>query len=162
MKKIILGTLLLLAGLCPALNAQDMPRTVVGNAGDYYEHALFGNLHWTVGEIAVSRFQNGQELAEGFHQAYYDLVVSVSEPVLPEWEVSIFPNPTIGELQVRLPEPESLMAQLYSGNGQLLLTEEKLQSEHSIDMSAMPAGVYWLQLIAADGRSQSYQVQKIR
>ena len=39
--------------------AQDMPRQVVGNAGDYYQSVLFGNLHWTVGEIAVSRHENG-------------------------------------------------------------------------------------------------------
>ena len=162
MKKLIGSTLLLLTMLCTQLKAQDMPRTVIGNAGDYYEHALFGNLHWTLGEVAVSRFQNGQELAEGFHQSYYDLVVSTQSPLLPDWEVNIFPNPTAGILQIRLPEEEELIAQLFSNTGQLLLTEEGIKEQHAINMAELPAGAYWLQLLAKDGRKQSYQVQKIK
>jgi hypothetical protein len=162
MKKIIGSTALLLAVLCAQLSAQDLPRTVIGSAGDYYEHALFGNLHWTVGELAVSRFQNGQELGEGFHHAYYDLVVKTDSPALPNWEVSIFPNPTAGELQIHHSEEAGLTAYLYSGTGQLVQTEQELSERHSINLTALPAGVYWLQLMARDGRRQSYQVQKIK
>ena len=143
------------------LLAQDPPRTVIGNAGDYYENLQFGNLHWTVGEVAVSLHQNGLELAEGFHQAYYELIVSTDD-VLPDWEVNVFPNPTADYLQVKLPESEHVYAQLFGINGQLLISKEDISWETEFDLSDFPAGTYWLKLQDEDGRQRTFQVVKVR
>ncbi|MEL6973390.1 MAG: hypothetical protein AAFO02_24740, partial [Bacteroidota bacterium] len=59
-----------------SLAAQDLPRTVIGNSGDYYDNLIFGSLHFTVGEIAVAEYGTDVQLGEGFHRSYYDLLVS--------------------------------------------------------------------------------------
>lgn len=154
--------ILFLMAFSHGLSAQNMPRTVVGNAGDYYEALQFGNLHWTVGEVSVSLHQNGLALHEGFHQVYYELVVHTEE-VAPDWEVSIFPNPATDYLRVRFAEGEqAATAQLYGSTGQLLLKRENLQWEEEFDLSNLPAGSYWLRLLSEDGQHQSYKVLKVR
>lgn len=153
----------LVVSLCfiSQLSAQNMPRTVIGNAGDYYQDLQFGNIHWTVGEVAVSLHQNGTELAEGFHNAYYELIVS-TEDVLPDWEVNVYPNPTTDFLQVKLPDSEHVRAQLFGINGQLLISREDLSWETAFDLSQFPAGSYWLKLQDEDGRQRSFQVIKVQ
>ena len=157
--------ILLFLGLNALGNAQETPRHVVGAAGGYYEDALFGTLCWTVGEVAVSHFQNGIELCEGFHQANYPLEISEREyesqyePV--SWEVELYPNPTAGWLQIKLPFGEGFSAQLFSSFGQLVWAENGLRVQHQLNLEALPAGIYWLRLASPDGQSQSYQIQKI-
>ena len=153
--------LLLLFGLSPPLSGQDMARSVVGNAGDYYENLLFGNLHFTVGEVAVSRFQNGQELDEGFHRVYYDLVVKTDSPLPEEWAVQVYPNPTTSFLRVELESFGTVRAQLFNGTGQAVLDIPHLQSGEELDLSLLPAGAYWLRLQDEEGRRGHFQVQKI-
>lgn len=152
----------LLLTLSSPLASQNMPRTVIGNAGDYYEALQFGNLHWTVGEVAVSLHQNGLELHEGFHQVYYELVV-YTEEATPNWNVNVFPNPTSDFLRVRLGEEAQVVnAQLFNNTGQLLVKRENLRWEEEFDLSNFPAGNYWLRLLAADGQQQAYKVIKMR
>lgn len=154
--------IVLLMILASPLAAQNMPRTVVGNAGDYYEALQFGNLHWTVGEVAVSLHQNGLELHEGFHQVYYELIVHTEE-IAPNWEVSIYPNPTTDFLQLKFAEGEqAASAQVFGSTGQLLINRENLQWEEEFDLRDFPAGSYWIRLLAADGRQQTYKVIKMR
>ncbi len=143
------------------LKGQEAPQTVIGNAGDYYEHPLFGNLHWTVGEIAVTRFQNNLILGEGFHQVYYDLVVKVDEPLPKDWVVEVYPNPTANQLHIRIPQGEEATMHLFSSSGQLMQSLAKFSIETAVQMQELPSGVYWLQLFDETGRSGSFQVQKI-
>lgn len=157
-----------LAGLCLVLGAslslsgQNMSRSVVGNAGDYYENLLFGNLHWTVGEVAISRFQNSLELNEGFHQVYYDLVVKTSTPLPEDWQVNVYPNPTAHFLRIELDDPLPVHAQLFSPTGQMIIDVPELHTGEELDLSQFPAGVYWLRLQDEEGRMGHYQIQKIR
>ena len=143
------------------LSAQEMSRSVVGNAGDYFEHPLVGNIHFTVGEVAVAHYQNGLELGEGFHHLYYDLVVDTREPMPVDWQVNIFPNPATDELRIDWDGEGELHAQLYNGTGQLLQSHNDLNVRHQLDVSQLPAGVYWLRLSDEQGHQRSYQVQKI-
>lgn len=147
--------------LATSLAAQNMPRTVVGNAGDYYDALQFGNLHWTVGEVAVSLHQNGLELGEGFHQAYYELIVTTEDAGL-NWEVTIYPNPTADFLHLRFPEQENIHAQLFGSSGELLISRENLSWESELDLNAYPAGTYWLRLQNQEGQQQSFQIMKIK
>lgn len=146
----------------PVLSAQDMPRTVVGSAGDYYQNLLFGNLHWTVGEIAVSNYQNGLELGEGFHQVYYDLLVEVDDPLPAGWEISVYPNPTTDWINLRFPELVKLDANLYTLSGQLLFELNDLSGTATVDLGIYPEGTYLLQLRDEDGRQRTVRVLKMR
>lgn len=158
-----LGLVALLAILFSMnLAAQDMPRTVIGSAGDYYQSIQVGNLHWTVGEIAVSRHQNGLELGEGFHHGYYDLLVKIDDPLPADWEVSVYPNPTTDWVKLRFPEEEELNAQLFDANGKLLFQDTGLSAETILDMAFYPEGVYFLRLSDENNRQHSVQIMKVR
>lgn len=161
MKKYLLFFLGFHALLMNMLTAQDIPRTVVGSAGDYYQNILVGNLHWTVGEIAVSRYENGLELGEGFHQVYYDLLVLTEEELPEDWEISVYPNPTTAWLKVRFPQTETLAIKLFDLQGRLLANGGTLSGEATLDFDFYPAGVYLLQLQAEDGRQRTVKVMKV-
>ena len=137
-----------------------MAKSVIGSAGDYYVQPLFGNIHWTVGEIAVSRFDNELELGEGFHQTYFDLLVHLPTLAV-DWEVKVFPNPTASHINIQIPEEEIITARLLAATGQLLQEHEQIQSSESFDLSLLPAGSYWLLLMNTKGQQQSFQIQKI-
>lgn len=141
--------------------AQDMPRQVVGNAGDYYQSVLFGNLHWTVGEIAVSRHENGLQLAEGFHQVYFDLLVEAEE-LPPDWEVKVYPNPTTDWVRLDFPVEQQVDAALYHASGQLLYQTTQLQAGSSLDMSTYPEGTYLLRLSDEQQNIHTVRILKMR
>ena len=158
--RLFIPLFLLVAGIATA-TAQNAPRTVVGNAGDYYESLQFGNLHFTVGELAVSRLQNGLVLSEGFHQGYYELLVSSEDPQPPAWEVAVYPNPTATTVTVSTASTTAGRAALYDAQGRLLHDRPLQSGSAAFDLSAYPAGSYWLRLQDAAGQRRSFQVQKV-
>lgn len=144
---------MLLAGATPtALVAQEMTRTVVGNAGTYFSDVNVGNLHWTVGEIAVSRLQNGDAVAEGFHQTYFDLVVTALWEA-PELNLSldVFPNPTVGQLTLEGDWEDGDHVRLMDLQGRPLIQKALLPERESFRLDAYPAGTYLLSVLR-DGR----------
>lgn len=96
----MIRTSLFILALCtcvPAQNVfgQELTRSVVGSAGSYFSAVNVGNIHWTVGEIAVDRTENGMVLERGFHHGIYELL-STAIWTAPEinLDVAVFPNPT--------------------------------------------------------------------
>lgn len=156
------GAILFLLGSFCDLKAQDMPRTVIGSNGDYYDNLLFGSLHFTVGEVAVARYQNGLELGEGFHRAYHDLLVENKEILPLDWAVNVYPNPTTERIRITLPSTAVAEAQLYNQLGQLVHQQTDILSESELDMSQLPAGTYLLRLWDETGRQGTFQVLKVR
>lgn len=155
---------LLLLGLLlgsTSLSAQDLPRTVIGNSGDYYDNLLFGSLHFTVGEIAVTAYENEIQLGEGFHRVYYDLLVSAEDILPTNWEVNIYPNPTVNQVQIELPTDSRVQALLYNSSGQLIGQREDIMYQSTIDFSRLPAGSYLLQLQDEQGRQGTFQILKL-
>ncbi|MFK8161335.1 MAG: T9SS type A sorting domain-containing protein [Lewinella sp.] len=77
------------------LFAQELSRSVVGSAGSYFSAVNVGNIHFTVGEIAIDRTTNGLILERGFHHGIYELL-STSVWSSPEvnLDLTVYPNPT--------------------------------------------------------------------
>ena len=164
MKKIIINSLVLLlciGGCYTAVDAQTMPRTVVGSAGGYYQNVVTGSLHWTVGEVAVSRFVEEFELAEGFHQMYFDLLVD-TEDIPSDWEVQVYPNPTANWITIDFPLTDLITVRLYANNGQLLYQNDSFFSGTKVDMTAFPEGAYILQMVDENQQAHTAQVLKFR
>lgn len=158
-------TLLLLAGgvALQSGQAQTMPRTVVGSAGSFYSNLQFGDLHFTVGEIAVSRYiDNGMELDEGFHRMFYDqLLVDAREIPALDWDVKLYPNPVSSRLYLEISIEQPVRVLLYNVYGQMVLHEEGIIRYGSLDLSALAAGAYWLRLLDEQGQQGIYQIQKV-
>ncbi|MEM6397717.1 MAG: T9SS type A sorting domain-containing protein [Bacteroidota bacterium] len=141
--------------------AQDMPRSVVGSAGAYFADINAGNLHWTVGEVAVDYSVNGVTLAQGFHQGYYDLVIS-SIFEAPELNLSLtaFPNPTMGQLTLEGTWDRGDRVRMADLLGRPVIEAELDPERMEFDMANQPNGVY-LMSVSRDGQVlKTFQIIK--
>jgi hypothetical protein len=60
-------------------------------------------------------------------------------------DFNLFPNPTNGEFIVSIEDGWSGQARLFDLYGRIL-TEQKMEQETRFDLSAQPAGIYWLDI----------------
>lgn len=101
-----------------------------------------------------SQFDNNDPRTGGYQllpcgEGSFGFVVNVSEP---EWAegVSLFPNPTVNELNVRLPIAID-QYRLVDMQGRQVIGGAGMESTNlRLDLSQLPSGVYFLQLINAD------------
>lgn len=136
---------LLLFALSPLLTGQELSRSIVGSAGSYFSAVNVGNIHWTVGEIAVTRSENSLVLEQGFHHGLYELIATStwSAPEI-QLELSVYPNPTADrvtisgdwELRDRLRVSDLL--------GRAISDTELPLERTELDLSLYPAGTYLL------------------
>ena len=144
-----------------SLNSQTLSRSVIGSTGTYYENLIVGEVHFTVGEIAVVRLQNGSELAEGFHRAIYDLFVRTHDFTLPEWSINIYPNPTKDYLIIDLPGGEMVDALLFNEQGQQVLSWYKLSDQKQLPIDHLASGSYFLKLKNKENRFKTFKILKV-
>ncbi len=153
--------LVLFIGLSYSLSAQSIERTVIGSAGNYQTNAAVGNLHWTVGEISVETYQNTTVLSQGFHQLYYDLLVTpVSEIPGLEFDVQVYPNPTTGWLNLETDLSGPLDLSVTNLLGQKLLQQHISGPTKSIDLAQFSAGIYLLSVSQNGQHLGTFKIQK--
>ena len=134
-------------------------QTVLGAAGTTYVQPTFGDLHFTVGEVASSRLANGVILTEGFHQTYAQLVVSATGTPQLDVAVDIYPNPTAAQVQLRLGAPFTGQCTVTDIAGRAADRRQlTASSQETLDFSGLPAGTYVLTLRDARGRTASFQI----
>lgn len=79
--------------------------------------------------------------------------VSVSEPI--SKGVYVYPNPTSGQLNVRFEEPAARTLRVFDLNGRICNVAIAGNGDHfEMDSSALPAGLYILQVTSAGHRPQ--------
>ncbi|MEZ4988093.1 MAG: S8 family peptidase [Saprospiraceae bacterium] len=76
-------------------------------------------------------------------------------------KVAVYPNPTDGRIQLRLPDDIDFRFLLFSTDGRLLATYP-LNESTSIDLSFYPTGVYYYTLIGDNGYRQQDKVVLVR
>ncbi len=87
---------------------------------------------------------------------YYNTLTSVPQLPRPDIALKVAPNPTSGELQVQL--LEEAVIQIFDSAGQLQRTL-RFQPGDAIDLSGMPAGVYYL---LAKDRAKVYHSKVVK
>ena len=153
MKKLFLLTVL----ICTAafLNAQE----VVATAGETQSVSGF-EISWTLGEPVIQTFSTGSnQLTQGFHQTNLQ-VTPVSELLLPNFELNVFPNPTSELLFIRMNEmPSSPGFALFDLSGKLI-SQKKIESTNTqVNLKKFAAGTYFLKII--QNKNQTVQTFKI-
>ena len=143
--------------------AQSLSSTVIGSTGTLFENEDFGNLNFTLGEVAVAYLEtdDGHTLGEGFHRLYYDLVVSTKDILPEDWAVRVFPNPTSGRLVLDTDNQKIRVAELYNQLGQRLTERQINEVQTEFDFSKLSVGAYYLRVLDTEGRSQTFKVMKI-
>lgn len=140
----------LLFALAPLLSGQELSQSVVGSAGSYFSAVNVGNIHWTVGEVAVTRNQNGIVLERGFHHGLYELLAT-STWTAPEiaLNIAVFPNPTAADVTLTgdwLPLDRLRVSDLL---GRTISDRELTPERTEITLAGQPSGTYLLTLTRA-------------
>lgn len=152
MKKQTLIVFSLLSTL--AVTAQE----VVSTLGDSYSNAS-ANIDFTIGEVVIDTGTDGiNDLTQGFHQTNWNFVGL--EDHAPNYEATIFPNPTSEVLNIRTSTFENVTYTLYDAQGKLILQDILSAEQTPILVSQLAPGSYSLELIFEDENDGSLSLSK--
>jgi len=117
---------------------------VVATQGDSYSNAS-ANIEFTIGEVVINTVTDGtNDLTQGFHQTNWNFVGL--EDHAPNYEATIFPNPTEDELNIRTSLFENVTYTLYDAQGKLVLQDVLSAEQTPIQVSQLAPGTYSLTL----------------
>ncbi len=143
--------------LSAPLMAQTIDRHVISAAGENFQTAN-GSLVFTLGEIAVETFKRDVHLSQGFHQEWA-VITSIASASADPLDVRVYPNPTIGILNI---ESESeIQIFLYDLSGKLKIKTSQPLGSGQIDLSDFPAGIYVLEVSDMTDRRKVLKIEKV-
>ncbi|WP_020568762.1 T9SS type A sorting domain-containing protein [Neolewinella persica] len=134
--------------LSSVLTAQELSRSVVGSAGSYFSAVNVGNIHFTVGEIAIDRTTNGLILERGFHHGIYELL-STSVWSSPEinLDITVFPNPTADLVNLRGDWKHDDQLRVTDLLGRHLVERVLPLERAEVSLATYPSGTYFFTIL---------------
>ncbi|MDC0257775.1 T9SS type A sorting domain-containing protein [Crocinitomicaceae bacterium] len=113
---------------------------VVSTQGDSYSNAS-ANIDFTIGEVIIDTGTDGtNDLTQGFHQTNWNFVGV--EDFAPDYEATIFPNPTSEVLNIRTSTFEHVTYTLYDAQGKLVMQDILSAEQTPIQVSQLAPGNY--------------------
>ena len=113
---------------------------VVATQGDTYFNAS-ANIDFTLGEVIIDTGTDGtNDLTQGFHQTNWNFVGV--EDFAPDYEATIFPNPTSEVLNIRTSTFENVTYTLYDAQGKLVMQDILSTEQTPIQVSQLAPGNY--------------------
>jgi len=153
-KRTIVGILLLQSILVSNnLFAQSISQDVIAASGDYFINSN-GSLSWTLGEAIVETIENGNLiLTQGFQQPDKITLTSIKEPLGKDYDITIFPNPTVDIINIDLAngDEEIITIHLYDMQGNKLINQKFQQRLFQLDLSSLASANYLLSLRRLNG-----------
>jgi hypothetical protein len=153
-----------LAFLMPyGLLAQIAHTEVIGASGKTLSSPGFV-VSFTLGEVMIDTRRDtvgGFVLTEGFQQSYFR-VTSVYVSPISEFELKVFPNPTLRylHLEYNSQNPQTPIAQILDLQGVVLL-EEIIESKHVLDLQPLQGHAFVLRIYSAEaGDLAIYKILK--
>ncbi len=123
-----------------AVSAQE----VVSTQGESYSNAS-ANIDFTIGEVIIATGTDGtNDLTQGFHQTNWNFLGV--EDHAPNYEATIFPNPTEDVLNIRTSTFENVTYTLYDVQGKLVMQDILSAEQTPIQVSQLAPGSYSLTL----------------
>ncbi len=123
-----------------AVSAQE----VVSTQGESYSNAS-ANIDFTIGEVIIATETDGtNDLTQGFHQTNWNFLGV--EDHAPNYEATIFPNPTEDVLNIRTSTFENVTYTLYDVQGKLVMQDILSAEQTPIQVSQLAPGSYSLTL----------------
>ena len=117
---------------------------VVSTQGDSYSNAS-GSIDFTLGEVIIATETDGtNDLTQGFHQTNWNFLGV--ENHTPNYEATIFPNPTEDVLNIRTSTFENVTYTLYDAQGKLVMQDIFSAEQTPIQVSQLAPGSYSLTL----------------
>ena len=117
---------------------------VIATQGDSYSNAS-ANIDFTIGEVIIDTGTDGtNDLTQGFHQTNWNFLGV--EDFAPNYEATIFPNPTSEVLNIRTSTFENVTYTLYDAQGKLVMQNILSAEQTPIQVSQLAPGSYSLTL----------------
>jgi len=133
---LVLCTLLFSFGL----HAQE----VISSQGESYSNSS-GSIDFTVGEPVIFTGTDGSNsITQGFHQSSWSVVDMVHHS--PDFEASIYPNPTSELMHIKTSDFNHVHYTLYDSKGKLVLQNELSGVLSEIQVAKLAPGNYSLAL----------------
>lgn len=131
---------------------------VVSTQGDSYVTSI-GSIDFTLGEVIINTGTDGShDLTQGFHQTNWNLLGV--EDFAPDYEASIFPNPTSDVLNIKTSSFENVTYTLYDAQGKLVLQSILAAELTPIQVSHLAPGSYSLELIFENSNDGALSLSK--
>ena len=158
----ILLLFVLASAFAPKGWAQYLEKSVISSAGAHHSEPSPGNLHWTLGEIAVEEFQNIRVLTQGFHQGYIDVVLGIGQEQETDAHeiITIFPNPTRDEVTLITDLPGPLEITLTDLLGRQVFSQKAMMTNELVNLRLLPSGVYMLRVRRKGQPVGNFRIQK--
>jgi hypothetical protein len=131
-------------------NGSVSAQEVVASQGESYSNAS-ANIDFTLGEVIIATATDGtNDLTQGFHQTNWNFLGV--EDFAPDYEASIFPNPTSDILNIKSSSFENVTYTLFDAQGKLVLQSTLAAEVTPIQVSYLAPGSYSLQLTFEEGK----------
>lgn len=154
---------LLLLGLLLSLacSAQSIKSYVITSAGA----AMMGNegaLYLSIGEPMNTEISGGEiMISQGFLNVTIAGSVDTDDLVLLDEPILAYPNPSMAEITVEIPEWSGEYSyELYDMMGQLLKREALNDNKESVDLTTLDGGTYFMRVIKDQASSKTLQIIK--
>ena len=131
---------------------------VVSSQGETFSNAN-GSMDFTVGEVVINTGTNGtNDLTQGFHQTNWNFLGV--EDFAPNYEVTIFPNPTQDVLNIKTNTFENVNYTLYDAQGKLVMQNILTAEQTPIQVSQLAPGAYSLSINDQKGQLKNFKLIK--
>jgi len=117
---------------------------VIATQGESYSNAS-ASIDFTVGEVIINTGTDGtNDITQGFHQTNWNFLGM--EDYAPNYEATIFPNPSQDVLNIRTSSFENVTYTLYDAQGKLVMQNILSAEQTPIQVSQLAPGKYSLTL----------------
>jgi hypothetical protein len=144
----------------PSFGQLEMMQTL-GSAGGNSSNSN-ASLDWSLGQVAVSTLVSSEAiLTQGLLQENL-LITRIGLHSEKLADVSVYPNPTAGNLMVVMSENKPLTYSITDLDGKLLLKGRFSDIQNTLDISGLPAGEYFLNISEKTAQNvNSYKIVKL-
>lgn len=150
MKKTFFAIAILLSQICVA-------QQLTSSNGNSFKNANL-QMDYAVGEVAIATFQQGNtQISQGMMQPTYQVSVAANDAFDEAFSLKAFPNPTSGWLQIET-DFEAFDKYFISDSQGKIIHQSAFQYQ-AIDLSFLPKGVYFLQLISKKGIFKNIKIE---
>tara|TARA_Y100001968_G_C19057300_1_gene572062 strand:+ start:121 stop:573 length:453 start_codon:yes stop_codon:yes gene_type:complete len=133
---------------------------IISTQGDHYDN-VNGSISFTIGEVVINTATDGMnDLTQGFHQTNWDFVNV--EDYDPNFEVLIFPNPSIDVLTIVVDDFYNINYKVYDPSGKLILHDNMKEKQIDIQTSNLAVGTYILTLLRKEELLKTTQLIKTK
>ena len=133
---------------------------VVSSQGETYSN-VNGSIDFTVGEVIINTGSNGtNDLTQGFHQTNWNFLGV--EDFAPDYQATIFPNPTQEVLNIKTSVFENVTYTLYDAQGKLVMQNILSAEQTPIQVSQLAPGSYSLTLNNETQNLKTFKLIKIQ